>query len=416
MKLRCSHFLIASLVLLCPAPLKGQPMTIDACISLARENNYGLTQLRTSIEKSTVGVESALSTYYPTVNVSTGYRIEQAPYGGSEDSYSTSLGLNYLVYGGGSRRATVEVARVGVEMARENYRLSESQVILEVKQAFFRILQKQEQITLVEDVVKRRKEDLVLIKLKYEAGRESLPAVEEAEAGLLRAEYDKRNAEEDLELAKIDLNLLLGKPGNAEISLEYEADDSEVPPLATLVDRAKAQRPELRAEKANTRGIEAQVTQARSNYLPSVSLSSSYRWQGSEFFEQTDNWSVGLNLSMPIFDGFSTKTKVQEAKLSLENQTARIEEIKQQIEEDVQQAYSTWRLAQGIIEVNEKTLEAARNMYRLTKLQYEQGMTSYFFLQQKESDLTQAENSHVDALYNLRSARARLEKAWGRTS
>jgi outer membrane protein TolC len=53
-------------------------------------------------------------------------------------------------------------------------------------------------------------------------------------------------------------------------------------------------------------------------------------------------------------------------------------------------------------------------MYQLTKLQYEQGLTSYFFLQQKESDLTNAENRYVNALYNLRLSGARLEKAWGR--
>ncbi|KPJ59348.1 MAG: hypothetical protein AMJ46_11470 [Latescibacteria bacterium DG_63] len=416
MKLRLCCALIVSLVFLSPGSLAGQSMTIDECISLARENNPRLVQLKTSIEKSNVGVTSAYSDYYPTVDLSSGYRNSQTSYGEREGSYSTSLSLDYPIYRGGSRRAAVKVARAGVEIAQETYRLSENQLILEVKQAFFSILQKQEQIALTEDVLKRRKEDLVLIRLKYDAGRESLPAVEEAEASLLRAEYDKKKAEEDLGLAKIDLNSLLGRPGRTKISLEYHGDDTDIPPLATVIKDAMAERPELRSEKANTQAIKAQVAQARSSYFPRVSLSSSYHWQGSEFFEQRDDWSVGLSLSLPIFDGFSTKTKVQEAVLSLENQDARIQELRQEVEEEIEQAYSTWELAQRIIEVNERTLEAAQNMYRLTKLQYEQGITSYFFLQQKESDLTQAENSHVDALYNLRSSKARLEKAWGRTN
>jgi outer membrane protein len=416
MKLRYCSALILSILLLVPGTLAGQSMTIEDCISLARENNPRLTQLKTSIEKSRVGVTSAYSSYYPSVDLSSGYRIEEAFYGGSQGSYSTGLSLSYPIYRGGNRSATVKSARAALEVSQENYRLSESQVILEIKQAFYRILQKQEQMALTEDVVERRKEDLVLIKLKYDAGRESLPAVQEAEASLLRAEYDKKKAEEDLALAEVDLNLLLGRPASEEISLEYRDDDTEVPPLPTIIEEATTERPELKSEEASTQALRAQVTQARSNYLPSVSLSSSYRWQGEEFFEQSDNWSIGLNLSVPIFDGFSTKTKVQEAKLSLENQDAKMLELRQQIEEEIQQAYSTWKLAQSIIDVNERTLEATRNMYQLTKLQYEQGITSYFFLQQKESDLTQAENSHVDALYNLRSSRAKLEKAWGRTN
>ena len=66
--------------------------------------------------------------------------------------------------------------------------------------------------------------------------------------------------------------------------------------------------------------------------------------------------------------------------------------------------------------MNDKTLQAAREMYQLTKLQYEQGLISYFFLQQKESDLTNTENRNVNALYNLRVSVARLQKAWGRSS
>ena len=86
---------------------------------------------------------------------------------------------------------------------------------------------------LAEDVLKRRKEDLVLIKLKYNAGRESSPAVKEAEASLLQAEYDKKQAEEELILAQIELNLLLGRspsgsaaasPGGAHVDAQHAAD------------------------------------------------------------------------------------------------------------------------------------------------------------------------------------------------
>jgi outer membrane protein len=391
-------------------------LTLEDCIAVARENNPSLIQLRTSIQKSQVGVTSAYSSYYPSVDFSTGYRNTGEFWGDRQNSYSSSVGFSYAIYEGGYRKAGVEAARARVEVSKEQYRLSENQLMLQVKEAFFRILQKQEQIILVENIAKRRKEDLVLIRLRYQAGRESAPAVKEAEANLLQAEYDKKRADEELTLAKVDLNLLLGRPGRRELSLAHADQGFQFPPLEALIEEAKAQRPELRAELASTPSLEAQVRQARSDYRPRISFSSSYGLSGREFLDQEDSWSMGVTLSLPIFDGYSRKAKVADATLSLRNQEDAIRELEEQVEGEVEQAYSTWELARSIIEVAETTLEAARDMYQLTKLQYEQGLTSYFFLQQKENGLTQAENSHLGALYNLRVSTARLEKAWGRSS
>jgi len=414
--LRVFYFLILFLMTSNSYVFAQQNLSLKDCLSLARGNNPKLIQLKTSIEQSQVGVTSAYSSYYPSINLSSSYRINESSSGERRDNYSTSIGVSSPLYQGGNIRAGVKIAKAKVEIAEENYRQGEDEVILSVKEAFFRILQKQEQIALSEDVLKRRKEDLVLIRLKYEAGRESSPAVKEAEASLLQAEYDKTQAEEDLSLAKIELNFLLGRPRRAEVSLRYEDEDIKFPSLDRLIEEAKTQRPDIRSQRVDTEVLKAQVTQAKSNYFPKISLSSSYGWQGSEFMDQQGSWSVGISLSLPIFEGFSRKAKVEEITLSLRNQNARIFELEQQIEEEIEQAWVSWELAEKTIEVNDKTLQASREMYQLTKLQYEQGLTSYFFLQQKESDLTNAENRYVNALYNLRVSIAGLEKVWGRRS
>jgi outer membrane protein TolC len=406
---------ISWLFILSCSSLAEEPLSLQDCLSLATENNLGLIQVKTAIEQSQLGVISAYSSYYPSIDLSTSYRNSEGSSGQRTGSYSTGIGLSCPLYQGGYIRAGVRSARARVKVAEENYRLAEDQVILAVKEAFFRILQKQEQIALAEDVLKRRKEDLVLIKLRYNAGRESSPAVKEAEASLLQAEYDKKQAEEELILAQIGLNLLLGRPRRAEVSISYGDEDMKFPSLDRLIEDAKTRRPEIRSQRANTDVLEAQVTQAKSSYFPRISLSSSYGMGGSKLFHQEGNWSMGISLSLPIFEGFSRKAKVKESTLSLRDQDVRIQELEQQIEEEVEQAYSSWELAEKVIEVNDKTLQAAREMYQLTKLQYEQGLTSYFFLQQKEGDLSRAENSYVGALYNLRVYTARLQKAWGRS-
>jgi outer membrane protein len=389
-------------VILNSSSFAEQPLTLSDCLSLARENYPKLIQRKTAIEQSEVGVTAAYSSYYPSLNLSIPSLNFSSRYG-EVRSYSTSIGVGYTLYQGGSIRAGVKAAKARVKMAEESYRSAEDEVILAVKEAFFTILQKQQQIALAEEVLKRRKEDLVLIRLNYNAGRESSPAVMEAEANLSQAEYDKNQAEEELTLAQIELNLLLGRPRRAEVSISYEDEDVKFPSLDRLIEEAKTQRPDIRSQRINTDVLEAQVTQAKSSYFPKISLSSSwgYTWRSDEIFlDQQGNWSAAISFSLPaIFDGFSRKAKIKEATLSLKEQDAVFVELEQQIEEEIEQAYSRRELAE-----------------KLTKLQYEQGLTSYFFLQQKESDLSRAENNYVSALYNLRVYSARLQKAWGRSS
>jgi len=208
--------------------------------------------------------------------------------------------------------------------------------------------------------------------------------------------------------------LLVNRPKKQELTLMYEERDIELPPLEEIIEYAKSEKPEIRLQLFNKSVMEAQITQAKSNYLPSLSLSSSYGIRGNEFLEQESNWSVGVGISMPIFDGFSTKAKVTDAKLALKEQDTKIQSTEQQIEEEVERAWVDWKLARKNVEVVKKTLEAVQEMYQLTALQYEQGLTSYFFLQQKEDALTNAEYNYVSALYNLRMAIAATEKAGGR--
>lgn len=389
-------------------------LSLDDCISLAKERNVTLSQAAAAREKAQAGVVNAYSSYYPGIDLSGSYRNQEGLAGEREGRYSTSLGLQYPIFRGGYIRAGTKIARADVDAAEADYRLAEDEVILAVQEAFFRILQKQDQIALVDAILKRRRDDLVIIRLKYDAGRESSPAVQEAEANLLQAEYDKMKAEQELALAQVELNLLLGRPSEEEIAIRHEDKPIEFPPLESMIDEAQSERPEIYAEKARKEALQAQVSQAKSNYWPTISLSGSYGLQGDRFLAQEGGWSAGINVSLPLFEGFARKAKVTQAVLSVREGELRLTRLEDSIEEEVEQAYSNWELARKNLDVGETSLDATRAMYQLTKLQYEQGLTSYLFLQQKESALTQAEYNQANALFNLRTSAARLQKAWGR--
>jgi len=429
MKLNYAFLFTFLFVIICPRLIAEPPesglstregsirLTLEDCISQAKENNLQLLQAKMDIDQARAGVTDANSSYYPSLGLSSGYR-----YGGDftepgTGSFSTGINAQYTLYKGGSIRAGTKIAKTRVKIAEENYRQKENEVVLSVKQAFFKILQTQEQISLINNVLKRRNENLTLIKLNYNVGRENEPDVKQAEVSLNQTEYDYMKAEQGLSLAKLGLNRLLNR-SDEEIAIKYEDRVIEFPGLDTVTKMAKEERPEIISEKANREVLQAQISQAKSNYLPAVSVSSSYGYglQGDTLLKQKANWSAGINLSLPLFNGFSTSAKVRAATISLKQNDFNLLDLTNNIEQEVKQAYSDWQLATKNLEVSSRTLEATRAAYQLTKLQYEQGRTSYFFLQQKESDLTQAENGYVNSQYNLRASAATLEKVLGRSS
>jgi outer membrane protein TolC len=381
----------------------------------AKENNLELQQSRMSIDDARAAATEANASFYPNLSASTNYR-----YGGSASvdpsgRFSTGLSAQYTLYKGGSIRAGSKIAGTRIKIAEQNFRQKENEVVQSVKQAFYKILQIQEQINRINSILKRRNDNLTLLKLNYRVGRENEPNVRQAEVSLNQTEYDSLQAELNLALTKNTLRQLLNLP-NEDISIQYQDKPIIFPELDSLAKEAGNNRPEIISQKANQDILAAQKVQAKSNYLPSVSVSSSYGLGGDNFFKQSDDWSAGVGLSLPLFNGFSTSAKVKQANISIKQNEFKILDLTNSIESEVRQAYANWTLANKNLEVSNKTLRAAQDAYQLTKLQYEQGSTSYFFLQQKESDLTQAENSNVNALYNLRTSVAALEKAIGRSN
>ncbi len=391
--------------------LPAETLTLADCISRAKEGNIQLLRVKLEVEKMRGGLTSARSSYYPSLGLSSGYR-----YGGGEGrsasgSFSTGLNAQYPLYQRG-RGDGVKIAQIRVKVAEENYRQKENEILFSTKKAFFRVLQNEEQIRLIEKVRQRREENLYLLRLNYRVGRESETNLKEAEASLAQTEYELMKKERELTLAKSELLSLLNQ-SDGEIAVRYEKEVVVFPPLETLMVKAHQKRPEAVLLELNQEILRAQIKQAQSGYFPTLSLSSSYGLQGDTFWKPKSNWSIGVNFSLPLFDGLATKAKVREANISFKQNQLDLYGLRKEIELEVREAYTNWQLALKNLEVSEKMLSAVRTAYQLTKLEYEQGRTSYFFLQQKESELTQTENSYLTALYNLWVAIATLEKAIG---
>lgn len=172
------------------------------------------------------------------------------------------------------------------------------------------------------------------------------------------------------------------------------------------------QRSEIRTLQA-TRAFQAlDIKRNKLGGIPTIALTGNYsiNAQGPKFFtdEQT-RWFrasfIGLNVNVPIFDGFQRKYRIRQAQLRVEKIDNNISAVKQGI--DFQQAANRQSLLNALhnLDLQERNLELALRVYNTTKKKFEQGLGSSFEVLQSDADYQVAQSNYFQALYNATVAR-----------
>ncbi|MFW5782221.1 MAG: TolC family protein, partial [Candidatus Muiribacteriaceae bacterium] len=139
------------------------------------------------------------------------------------------------------------------------------------------------------------------------------------------------------------------------------------------------------------------------------------RFSGDSLFEN-ESWSAGLSYSLNLFDGNRRDETLKGYDLNIQRTEKNLKTRINNIRRAVFSAISDYSLSLKKLDIDKRVLKSKKDIYSLTKLQYEQGTASYFNLQQKEADLTNAETSYINSLFNLRNNLAKLQYNIGRST
>ncbi len=379
-----------------PILLYGQNFTLNQCIERALADNTDIKISDLSVESKDADIGYYKSSLYPHFSLSAMYD--------ENNNYNSSLILSQTIYKKGLL-TTVDNGRLNKSIAYEDYLNKKKEIIYNVKEAFFRVVKYKNQLVLSDEIIKRRKESKILINLRYQSGKESYASLKEAEVNLMKAEYDKMLSEQNLKKAKSDLAILINMDDDFDI--EYEEKDFVLPEYESVVKLAMENSNEMKIAELEENLARNNKNIYKSGYYPSLSLSGSY---GYNSITALFDWTLSLNLSWNLFDGFSTKYKLKSADIAIRQYEIKREALKKSLEKEIENIYENLQLAYKQKELMEASKEVYKIVYRQTKLEYEQGLTSFFILQQKENDLTKGEYDYINALYNLSVQNALLEK------
>ena len=210
-------------------------------------------------------------------------------------------------------------------------------------------------------------------------------------------------SQKDTVVLKDDLTVESIKEGILDESFKYE-------------DRA-----EIKTLNISKALLDLDVKRNKLGYLPTVSAVGNYtvNAMGQKFFTNPATlWLsssyVGLNVNIPIFDGFQRKYKIQEARLNAQKMENTIDNVKQAI--DLEQVVTKESLKNSLLnlDIQERNLALAEKVYNATKLKFEQGLGSSFEVLQADTDYQTAQSNYFNALYNATVAKVSYQYALGK--
>ena len=123
---------------------------------------------------------------------------------------------------------------------------------------------------------------------------------------------------------------------------------------------------------------------------------------------------IGLNVSVPIFDGFQKKNKIRQSQFTLEKVQNTLDQARKGIDLEKTIARNTLTSAILTMDSQEKNMELAQNVYNTVKKKYEQGLGSSFEILQADTDFQQAQSNYFKALYDAIVAKISYQKALGK--
>jgi TolC family type I secretion outer membrane protein len=404
--------------------LDGKVLTLARCIEIALERNPETRASWQRVRVAAAGVGQARSTYLPSADFTAGInRSNQVSLDGRQETgpdstFDGGFGVRYLLFDGGARAAGLKGAEAELLGADFQHNTTLQDVALNVEEGYYQLLAARELRWVAEQTVRQTQYHVDVARARYENGIV-------ARSDVLKADTEKANADLQLVRARSEVRIARGGLANAMGMKPSEPLDiaelprnlhrREVADAKRLMADGAANRPELRTALARVESARANVKTGQARYWPEVTFNSDYGWRDRTFVPDRDEWSLGLGITWPLFEGFNRKYSVQRAKADLAKSAAEYEKILRGVELDVWTAYSQLIEADQAVEAAHALVASAEESARVTEGEYKNGTTSIIEVTDAQTARTTANVRLVQARLDWHTALARLERAIGRT-
>ncbi|MCQ2183231.1 MAG: TolC family protein [Bacteroidales bacterium] len=410
-------------IILTLALLTAGPWSLTDCIEYALDNNISIKQNEITVNQREIDLSNAQARRLPGIS---GNVRESWDFGRgltSDNTYATgsntastifNVGLDIPIFQGFDINNGIKVSKLNLAAATTDLEKARDDIRIAVAQAYVQILYNQEILTVAENQVSLDEQLLARITEMKNNGKASAAEVAAQQATLAQSKLNATQASNNLKISVLDLTQLLELESPEGFEIEIPAEESLGIRLLSLPEDVYAEAVEkkavIQAEKLRVEYAKVSIEKAKSAFYPSLSLSgglgTGYYFNSakpSDSFGKQLNTnfspSLGLNLSIPIFQRLSARNSVKSAQLSFDNQQLQLENTKKNLYKEIQQAYYNALASQSQLQSSEEAATSAEESFRLNTEKYENGKANITEYNESKNRYLEAASNYLQARY-----------------
>lgn len=315
----------------------------------------------------------------------------------------------------------LQAREASIQLFEKRKEITEEMINVNVQKIYYQLVVGKQQMTSIDANIDRFEKLLNDTKKIFEQGFAEKLDVDKVSVQLNNLVTEKAKVQNRLDAGNAALKYLMNMPQKETLVLTDSLEEGQLKESILNTEYQYSDRKEFQLLDVTRRLNEFNIKRYKLSYLPTLSAFGSYNKNAQrkrfDFFKDGQWFTtslVGLRLNVPIFDGFAKKARVNQAKLALQQTNNNVEDLKQSIDNDVEQAKLTFTSSMLTIDNQRKNMELAEKVYNTTKLKYEQGLGSNQEIYTAQTELKLAQNNYYGALYDAVIARIDFLKATGK--
>jgi outer membrane protein TolC len=300
--------------------------------------------------------------------------------------------------------------------------LTKEQIRTNIYKIYYQLSVANEQIRLIDANIARTDKLLSDSRELYKNGFAESLDVDRASVQLTNFQAQKQTTLNNVSNGYLGLKVLMGMPVKDTLILTDSVTAESIQEGALTDGAYKYEdRPDYRVLSLTGKLQEYNVRRYKLAKVPTASLNAGYSKLSQrnyfDFFTKAPWFSssyIGLTVDVPIFSGFLKNANIKTAQLELEQTNNNIENLKLQIDQDVDSSINSFNSAITNLNNQKKNVDLASRVYDLTKKKYESGLASTTDISNAQADLTVAQTSYIVSLFNAVLAKIDYLKAIGK--
>lgn len=385
-------------------------LTWKDALTMLQDNNVDYKSAYLNYQSTAILEDSSSSGYWPSLSGNLGYTKTSTTSDGLTETdgfYSASLTASQNLFAGLKDYYKTTQAKANTKIASATFQSAKAKISYDFISAYQNLLSAQENFQLSESTVKRRQGDLRLVELRFESGRENKGSVLLSEAYLAQAKYENLQAKHSLETARTLLSNAIGTQVASDAKLVDIVPISDPIEISDFESIAK-QTPEYQKSFYSVDANTAAVGVARSAFFPTLNVTGSVGRNSEEFFPKNERWSVGVSITIPLFDGGRDISSYRSSSYLQQSSVSQNQSVDNSQVSALKLAYQKYVQAVEKTKVDEKFQKALVLQSEIARTQYNNGLMSFTNWDKIESDLIERQKGFVQS----KKDRVLSEAAW----